>query len=112
MKDAAYFAVEAVGRASIPHLTPISLEGDSEISPSNERQALIASLSARVAEFAAKTARSKPSQSSEFVTEAYGSALDVIHEVGREDLYGSLEMKFMQLLTTTNKKPSLKFIDI
>jgi hypothetical protein len=108
LKQAVLGALMAAGQAQIPHLFPIAND-NSEAPPLDRESAVVASLSAKVAEKAAEAARSKPSESVQPVHEAFYFALDAIRAAGRLGLVEVLEADFVALVDLAPKKPWWRF---
>jgi len=93
LEDAALGAIQAAGRALIPHNHPLQVE-DGEASPVGSEAALVASFVAKVAEKAAEAAIAAPGASGGPAQEAFDFALDAIHAAGRPGLMEMLEADF------------------
>src|SRR5262245_60757175 len=82
LKEAILAAAGTAGAAQIPHICPFPLE-DMGTPPIDRDAAVIASLTAKVAEEAAEAAATNPSQSIRPAHEAYHFALDALDAAGR-----------------------------
>jgi hypothetical protein len=109
LEDAVVAALVVVaGRAQIPHLQAVPSH-DSESPPLDQDAAVIATLSARVAERAAVAAAAKRSESGERARDAYYFALDVIRRTGRLGLVEVLEADFAALVEASPKRAWWRF---
>jgi hypothetical protein len=97
-------AVMAAGRAQIPHLCDAPLE-KVEPSPVDRDAAVVATLTAKVAEKAAEAALAGPDQSGESAREAFRFALDAIYAAGRPGLVEVLEADFVAAQEAAPKRP-------
>jgi hypothetical protein len=108
LKEAVLDACAAAGRAQVPHLHQLPLR-ESEPAPRDPNAAVIASLSAKVAEKAAVTAAAEPAKSAEAAREAYYFAVDALREAQRLGLVEVMEADFAALLEADPQKPWWRF---
>ncbi|OWK41704.1 hypothetical protein FRUB_03782 [Fimbriiglobus ruber] len=108
LKAAVLAASTTAGRAQIPHLYPVPID-DAEQPPRDRTAAVIASLSAKVAEKAAEAATADPARSDVPAREAYFFAVDAIRAVGRSRLIGRLQAGFAKLAGSEPRKPWWRF---
>jgi len=110
---AAYIeAIQAAGRALIPHHYPVPLEAGEEEhdpGPAGPEAALVASFAAKVAEHAAKAADAAPGESGRPAWEAFRFARDAIEAAGQPGLVEVLEADFEAAAVSAPRRPWWRF---
>jgi hypothetical protein len=105
-------AIQAAGRALIPHHYPVPREDGEEEhdpGPAGPEAALVASFAAKVAEHAAKAAEAAPGESGRPAREALQFALDAIEAAGRPGLVEVLEADFEAVAGSAPRRPWWRF---
>jgi hypothetical protein len=108
LREAICDALMVAGAAQIPHLYPVSRLSP-EPPPIDADAAVVASLSAKVAEMAARAAMTDEDQSGSATHEAYHFALDAIQAAGQPGLVEVLEADFIAAKRRKVDRPWWRF---